>query len=118
MTSTQQTLTGWILSQNYPRTYRNRLDNTLTLTYPNPSNGRMILKVTSEMFSMEDCMRCDFLSINSDSGLATYTGNGGRLAAGRTVRCKFRTWISFGISKNNCALVMTKFQATSFLHME
>ncbi len=87
MNSTYQTLSGWILSPGYPDQYPDDQNCTMTLTFFNPSNGRMIIAVTSEEFSLQSC--CDFLSITDDVSSYSYSGDGQTLAAGRTVRCEY-----------------------------
>ncbi len=103
MSSTYSTLNGWILSQNYPHNYHDNVDVTLTVNYPNPTNGRMILIITSVTFEMESC--CDYLYVNSDSGTHSYNGDGGSLRAGNIVRCKFTTGFNLDVNKKYlCAI--------------
>ncbi len=87
MTSSYGDLSGWILSPNYPNQYSNNQDCTMTLTFANPSNGRMVIAVTSVEFSLQSC--CDALSITDDVDSYSYNDNGQDLAAGGIVRCEY-----------------------------
>ncbi len=77
---------GWIFSPGYPDSYTNGTDCSMALTFANPTNGRMVVTVTSQMFAMQETG--DYLRFTDDGGAHDFFGTGLGLAQGNNVRCK------------------------------